>query len=247
MTISVYKIKQVYRYVILTKRLIKQTHVNRAMKRWMHKIEVLVDKAIGPCIIILLAVIIMELGFHDMVEHYQLETHILIADYLVIFIFVLDLIFKYLKTKHLKDFFRKYWLDILAVFPFFLMFRFYEITIGIFTPALAEGAETAQKLIHEGLEVEKEGVKIIRESEKIAKEASELSKVGREASEVSKISREASEISKVSRTGRLARFLRPIFRIPRLFKSAHHTTKFFAQPDGSHHEHEYMPRHNRKS
>lgn len=195
------------------------------MKRWLHKIEVIVDKAITPCLFILLAVIIIELGFAGMVEHYGLETYIHIADYIVVTFFVADLIFKYMKTRHLPEFFRKYWLDILAVFPFFLLFRFYEVTIGAFSPALTESTETAQKLLHEGVEVEKEGSKIIREAEKIAKEAERL--------------------GKAERSTRFARFIRPLFRMPRFFKAKHHLTKFYDKPSGEHHENEYMPKHRR--
>jgi hypothetical protein len=192
------------------------------MKRWLHRTEVIVDKAITPCIFILLAVIIMELGFEGMVEHYHLELYIHIADYFVITVFVIDLIFKYMKTKHLPEFFKKYWLDILAVFPFFLMFRFYEVTIGLFTPAVAEGAETAQKIFHEGVEVEKSGAKMLREAEMVAKDAERL--------------------GKAERSARFARFLRPLFRIPLFLKAAPHTTHFYGKPTGEHHEHEYMPK-----
>ena len=123
------------------------------MKRWMHKIEVWVDKAIPPCLIVLLVVIILELGFDDMVEHYHLHPYILVADYIVIGIFVLDLVFKYMRTRHIPKFVRKYWLDILAVFPFFLIFRAFEFAIGSW-------GHTAQTVLHEGLEVEKEGATV---------------------------------------------------------------------------------------
>jgi len=192
------------------------------MKRWMHKIEVIVDKAIAPCLVLLLAVIVLELGMHDFVVEHGLQIYIDIADIIIITIFVLDLVFKYLRTRHIPLFLKKYWMDILAVFPFFLMFRFYELTIGVFSPALTEGAEAAQRILHEGVEVEREGVKIAREVEAVVKEG--------------------EKVVKVERSARFARFLRPLFRSPRFFKAASRTQKFYEKPKGEHHQNEYMPR-----
>jgi hypothetical protein len=192
------------------------------MKRWMHKIEMIVDKAIAPCLVLLLAVIVLELGMHDFVVEHGLQAYIDIADVIVITVFVLDLFFKYLRTRHIPLFLKKYWMDILAVFPFFLMFRFYEVTIGLFSQTVTEGAETTQMLLHEGLEVEKEGARIVRETERVLKEA--------------------ERVGKVERSARFARFLRPLFRSPRFFKAASRTTKFYEKPKGEHHQNEYMPK-----
>jgi hypothetical protein len=181
----------------------------------MHKIEVIVDKAIPPCLVVLLAVIIIELGFHGMIAEYKLALPITIADYTVICVFVVDLIFKYMRTRHLPKFFRRYWLDILAVFPFFLLFRIYELAFGAASLAVSEGAHTAQIIVHEGLEVEKEGAKILSEAEKLAK---------------------------MERSTRLARFMRPLARIPRFFKALPEHLHFYNEPTGGHHNREYMPK-----
>ncbi|MEM5805843.1 MAG: hypothetical protein QXM85_01445, partial [Candidatus Aenigmatarchaeota archaeon] len=57
-----------------------------------------------------------------------------IIDLVIIFIFVLDLGFKYRHAKNIPDFLRRYWIYIIAVFPFFLVFRlierFYRISIS---------------------------------------------------------------------------------------------------------------------
>lgn len=197
------------------------------MKRWMHKVEVAVDKIIPPCLIVLLVIIVLELGFNDLVEHYQLEIWLQIADYLVIAVFVLDLVFKWMKTRHLPKFLRKYWLDILAVFPFFLLFRLFEMFAGVFGAAVSESTKTAQSILHEGLEVEKEGAKIAKEAEKLI-------------SQSSRVAREAEKVSKLSRSARFIRFLRPILRLPRLFKVIPNTLQFYEKPHGGHHEHEFM-------
>jgi hypothetical protein len=134
---------------------------------------------------------------------------------------VLDLVFKYLRVRRIPTFLKKYWLDILAVFPFFLVFRTYELVAGAFSAVVSESAQTVQAVVHEGLELEKEGVKVAKEVEKVAK---------------------------LNRSQKFMRFLRPITRIPRFLKAKVHVMHFYDKPHGSHHEHEYMhPSVHRKS
>ena len=160
------------------------------MKKWFHKIEVLVDKSIPYMLVLLLGIIVVDLGFHEFAEHYH--NYILFGDGLVIFIFVLDLIFKYNRIREIKNFLRSCWLDIIAVFPFFLFFRLLEGFAGWFKLSIGEGFSTAQSILHEGVELEKEGAKLLEGVEKGAK---------------------------TGRTTRFARFIRPIFRAPRFAKA----------------------------
>lgn len=157
------------------------------MEGFWHKIEVFVDRIIPIAILVLLVVIILELVFHEQVEPYHI--YIELADGIVIFIFVIDLIFKYIKVKDIPNFIRYYWLDILVVFPFFLIFRLAEGLGAILR--LGEAVGEAQVILHEGLEIEKEGTRIIREIERGGK---------------------------LSRSRLALRFLRPILRSPRLLK-----------------------------
>ncbi len=160
------------------------------MKKWFHKIEVLVDKSIPYMLVLLLGIIVVDLGFHEFAEHYH--NYILFGDGLVIFIFVLDLIFKYNRIREIKNFLRSCWLDIIAVFPFFLFFRLFEEFAGWFKLSMGEGFSTAQSILHEGVELEKEGAKLLEGVEKGAK---------------------------TGRTTRFARFIRPVFRAPRFAKA----------------------------
>lgn len=210
----------------LTKKLIKLLEQDKGMKRWMHKIEVIVDKAIPPALIVLLAVIILDLGFPEFVEAHHLHIYITIADYAIIGLFVVDLIFKYNRTRHIHKFLRKYWLDIIAVFPFFLLFRLFEVAAGALSFVASESAQTIQAIVHESLEVEKEGARLLRESEKFAKEG--------------------SRVARFSRTSRFARFLRPLFRLPRFVKGLPKILDFYEKPSGEHHVHEFMPKHKKK-
>ncbi|MBU0461570.1 MAG: hypothetical protein KJ574_03205 [Nanoarchaeota archaeon] len=91
------------------------------MKRWMHRIEVWVDKLIPYMLIVLLIIIVLEIFFKEIAEHYHI--YIAIADGAVITVFVLDLIFKYIRIRNIPKFLKTCWLDILAVFPFFIFFR----------------------------------------------------------------------------------------------------------------------------
>jgi hypothetical protein len=180
------------------------------MKKWLHKLEYAIDWLIPWMILILLAIIILELFFHDFAETYHL--YINIADYTVIGVFVVDLYFKYIRIRNIKTFFKTCWLDILAVFPFFLVFRFVERFIILIE--LSKDIKQFQMFFHEGLELEKSGSKMIQES--------------------SRIIQEAEKAGKVSRVKNIMRFFKPIQRTPRLIKAL----PFFEQPTGKHHIHE---------
>ena len=170
------------------------------MKKWLHKIEVFVDKIIPFLLILLLVVIVMELGFHQFVEEHHLEQYVKWADYVIIFFFFIDLCFKYSHVRKIPLFLRKYWLDIIAVFPFFLVFRVVEGLSGALSFAFSESAQTAQAVLHQGVELEKEGVKVVR------------------------------EVEVLSRSSRFQKFLRPIFRLPRFVKGVPKASKFYEHP-----------------
>ena len=153
--------------------------------------EHIVDKSI-PWLVLLLGGIIVSEFTMDL-HHY--ETYINAIDTFIIVMFVLDLIFKYQHVQGWK-FVKSYWLDILAVFPFYLFFRVFSEAANVLHVGelFAEG----QTLVHESLEIEKEGSRIAKELEKVGK-----------------ITREA-ELAKASK---FTRILRTIQRSPRLLKA----------------------------
>jgi hypothetical protein len=179
------------------------------MKRWLHKIEIWVDRLIPYMLVVLAGIIIIEIFFHDIAEHHH--TIILIGDSIVISVFVLDLIFKYIRIRNIPRFLKKSWLDIIAVFPFFLFFRAAEFFIGAVSIGIGETASTVQTILHEGLEVEKEGAKILEAIEK-----------------------EGARSARLTRSSRFTRFLRVFARGPRFLKAV----PFYAKPTGKHHPHE---------
>ena len=158
------------------------------MKPWLHKIEVFVDKIIPFLLLVLIFIIVGEFAFHNFVAKYSLAIEII--DWFIIFVFVIDLIFKYVRIRNFPKFLRASWLDIIAIFPFFLVFRFLEGIVGLF--GVSESVTSVQKVAHVGIEVEKQVAESIKEGEAIAKEA--------------------------GRSEKLAKFLRPIARSLRLSK-----------------------------
>lgn len=139
------------------------------MHHFWKKVEEINHKLLFPAILILLVIIYFELFVHT--ENEQLKLGIHVADYLVIAIFVLDLIFLAIHAKSTKFFFRNYWLDLLAVFPFGIMFGFLEGVSALFRAS--EEVAVGQAMFHETLEASKAAAR----AERFAKIGKEL-KVG---------------------------------------------------------------------
>ena len=159
------------------------------MNRSLEKIEVFVDKVIPYLIILLLGILIIDLFYQDTAEKYH--TPLYAADIIIIGFFILDLAFKYNRVRDVPLFVRKYWLDILAVFPFFLLLRVFEESLLI----SERSALTLRNLLHAGLIVEED----ISSAEKAAKVSEILAKEGRVAL--------------------FAEKLAPLRRMPRLLKA----------------------------
>lgn len=134
------------------------------MKPFWEKIERFNSRLILPAIIVLLGIIIVELFFHR--ENHPLNLIVQILDYMVIAVFVIDLIFLAIKARSTSFFFRHYWLDILAIFPFNLVFT--AVNQIFKTISATEQLALGQSIIHESLEAEKE-VAGISKGSKIAR------------------------------------------------------------------------------
>lgn len=125
------------------------------MEKWLHRTEIIVDKSIPYLLLLLLVLIMGELFFAGKIEAYH--SYVSAIDWLIIGIFVLDLGFKYVRSKNIPSFFKEYWLEILAVFPAFLVVRMIEEFIRI------ANLEQAILLSQESLEVgERIGVRANR-------------------------------------------------------------------------------------
>ena len=134
------------------------------MSSFWEKVEHYNSKLIAPALILLLAIIIYDLFIHS--ENHTLELIVKIADYMVIAVFVIDLIFLAKHARNAKVFFKNYWLDIIAVFPFAIFFSLVESIsrIVIATRELTLG----QAILHETVEVSK-GTKVLSSGSKFAR------------------------------------------------------------------------------
>lgn len=168
------------------------------------------DRAIPYALILLAGIIIINIFFKEFAEHYALYLEI--GDYAIISLFIVDLGFKYNRIRNFKTFFKECWIDIIAVFPFVLVFRLVEevVFLARFSAEVKEG----QSILHTIVQGREEFAKLFGESEKLIKEA------------------EAA--GKISRTERVLRIMRPVARAPRLVKAI----PFYEKPTGKHHLHE---------
>ena len=134
-------------------------------QKWYSWIEILIDRLVPWAVIALLIVLIIEFFFHDIADKYHAIINI--ADYAILIIFSIDLIFKYLRIRKFEKFIKECWLDIIAIFPFFLIFRVFE-SVLIFTE-LPKEVRQFQLVIHEGVALSEESSKVIREAEEAGK------------------------------------------------------------------------------
>lgn len=178
------------------------------MKKWVHKIELFVDKIIPYLLIILLFIIAGELFFYETLKHYHFWVEA--ADWFIIFMFIVDLGFKYNRVRNVPSFLRRYWLDVIAVFPFFLLFRLVDEAMLAIGRIFGLSGETWQRFLHIGVE-----------TGKLTEEARLLSDIEREEKLVAEIGKGAS------RGERFARILRPVARMPRFLRAF----DFFEHPE----------------
>lgn len=134
------------------------------MHEFWEKVEQYNSKLITPALVLLVGVIIVELFIH--IENHAVELSVKIVDGVIIAIFIVDLILLARKSRDAKYFFRNYWLDIIAVFPFVIFFNLVNSLYRaiIITERLAIG----QALLHETVEVGREA-KVLARGGKIAR------------------------------------------------------------------------------
>jgi hypothetical protein len=124
------------------------------MRYWLEYIEETVDKLVIPSLIAVAAIVIAELFFKEMA--YNFHTQIVIIDNIVISIFVIDVAFKLYRATNWEGFLREHWLEIIAIVPFFLVFRLLEgifiavntIEKGQHVAHLAEGARSSRFAVY---------------------------------------------------------------------------------------------------
>lgn len=133
------------------------------------------DHLIPFLVIGIAIVLILENPLWALVHLDEFEPWITIFDSVVVFFFVSDLVFKWLRTRELKKFVKLYWIDIVAVFPFYLFFRAYGELVGLLRIG-EEATEATQKALHEAVLLREAG--FYREAELAAREARLVKKFG---------------------------------------------------------------------
>lgn len=164
------------------------------MHTFWEKIEHYNSKLIPFALVLLLGIIIFELFLH--VENHTVELIVKIADALVITIFVVDLLFLAKRAKSAKFFFKNYWLDILAVFPFVLFFKLAE---SVYRVALAtERLTLGQAILHETVEASK-SAKVLAKSGKVVRIGARILRVVSKSRLFSKVHHERRKKSRSKR------------------------------------------------
>lgn len=123
-----------------------------------------------PILVILLAGIIV-LDFTHGLHKY--EPYVTYFDYFIVAFFTIDLVFKWNKTRDVRRFLRLYWIDVLAVFPFYLVFRVYAFSRELLK--IGEEVSEAQKIAHEAVLLRE--AKVAREARLVTEEARVLKEV----------------------------------------------------------------------
>ena len=92
---------------------------------WWHEFEIVIHRIVPYTLVLLLFIIITEL-LHTLsyiTIGPALQAWLNMMNYVVLFIFVLDLLYIARRCDSTMYFFKNYWLDIIAVFPFAIFFR----------------------------------------------------------------------------------------------------------------------------
>jgi len=115
----------------------------------LEKIEKLTDLLVVPALFGVLVIVVLEFFFTETAHHY--DEWINLADLAIIFIFAVDLGFKYNRASTREGFVREHWLEIMAITPLFYFFRFLEVfrvpgiaDLGQEAAHLAEGARSGR-------------------------------------------------------------------------------------------------------
>jgi len=115
----------------------------------------------------------LENPFWTLIHLEDYEPYITILDFIIIGFFVVELYFKWIKTKNLKKFVKLYWIEILAIFPIYLISR-----VFILTSEILRTGEEVQKVLHEAVLLREarlvEEGRVLTRAERVVREARPL-------------------------------------------------------------------------
>ncbi|MBI3033745.1 hypothetical protein HYY72_01150 [Candidatus Woesearchaeota archaeon] len=128
------------------------------MKRWMHQAEKTIDSIIPPLLFLFLLLMAFEVFFPEQAALFK--NHLDIFDTLLFLIIASDLFFKYQRMRSVPRFLKKYWLQIIAIIPFYVVFRFLEYF------QLAEYVSAGEKYVNQTQVFGKAPALIIKQAER---------------------------------------------------------------------------------
>ncbi|HIH17529.1 MAG TPA: hypothetical protein HA282_04170 [Nanoarchaeota archaeon] len=135
----------------------------------LRRVEKFVDRVVPILLIILAVVVILENPFWSLVDLHTYRSQLFIFDTLLVIFLAADLTFKWWHIRNLKTFVRLYWLELIAVFPFYLFFRIYILSVEF-----ARAGEQAQRAIHQAILTREAGLlkeaEFFQSAEKILRE-----------------------------------------------------------------------------
>ena len=141
------------------------------------RFEIFIDKMVPYALIFVLTHLVLNLFYIETLHIYE-ELIIFLEFFLITFVLGFDLLFKYRRSVSKKYFFRHHWLEIIAVFPFMLIFRLFEEAYLISRLAPVEvSVSSTQTVLHE-IKGISEGSKIVKEAE-LAGRASRVGMFGK--------------------------------------------------------------------
>ena len=134
------------------------------MNKTLQKIERIINALIVPSVFILVILVILQLFFEEIINSYLLL--IKVVEWSILSIFIGDLVFKYYHVRKFKPFIKKYWLDILIVFPFFILFSSIE-RVFLFSA----------RAVYSTLNLETEILSFLKDSEKTTETIRKINKI----------------------------------------------------------------------
>jgi hypothetical protein len=130
----------------------------RKLPAFLEAVEHFIDLSI-PFMLVLLGTLIV-LEFTDVFESYH--SFLVWLDYFIVAFFIIDLSFKWYQVRDSLKFIKLYWIDLLAIFPFYTVYRLYSSVAEVVLVT-----EQTQKFAHEAVLLKE--TKVIQEAEKTAK------------------------------------------------------------------------------
>ncbi|MCH8519302.1 MAG: hypothetical protein LAT82_00940 [Nanoarchaeota archaeon] len=121
------------------------------MHQFLIQLHTLTDKLLPYAIMILAVDFIIH--FFYPIFHLKFNIYFIILQIFGLSIFAFDLIFKFYRASNWPEFLKSSWFDIVALFPFFIVFRVFE-AIGL-VGELSSAMNNTQGAVGRGREVER--------------------------------------------------------------------------------------------